>query len=178
MGLFDLFRKESKSLDENLNKWWFVVKIRLVLDGKTKTYDGYIYPTNNWVEVHCFDDVKHERKKYWANHGYKQIEGGYIIKEDDFGFKTWMKSRWAIFGKRIYSFIIPRNKVLGNKDRIECNPSEEDFERWKEWHKDDDYHKEIWMEDVEFSWIDSHQGEGAIHYFDVKSGKERMYPLK
>src|SRR3989338_8154531 len=109
MALFG-FRKIDK-LDSDMNKEFFVLKIKI---GKKK-YIGYIYPTNNWVEVHCFDELNFETKEYDVDFRYVPIQTGgmeFCHKDYDRG-RSRIKSKWAIFGKRLSSFIIAREEVVG-----------------------------------------------------------------
>jgi len=171
MGLF--MRKTE--LDSNMNKEHFVLKIKV----NNKKFIGYIWPSDNWVEVHCFDKVNYEIKKYDVNYKYKSVGTGgmnFCVIEKNQG-DSRLKAKWAIFENRVHSFIIPRDKVIGDKKSISCNPTKEDYDRWNEWHAEDDYETEIWVEDLWCSWVDSHQGDGYVHYLNVKTGELEMYPV-
>ena len=183
MGLFDWLKNKTLSaLDENMNKEFFVLKINILLKGKNgknkkEKYECYIYPTNNWVEIHCFKKVNFITKEYDVNFRYVPVEEAghsFSYKTEDYGGSR-IKSLWAIFNERIFSFIIPRDKVFGDASLIECTPSKDDFQRWKDWHPKDDFHKELWIKDIECFWKDSHQGEPFIHCLDIESGKLKMY---
>lgn len=140
-----------KKLPENWNKQFQFVKIRLIPRNfierlfPKETYVGYCFPTNNWVEVHCF-----ESKKEMYQHTFDSYCDFYYDIEVAEGVRTQVarpmkkcyRSKNKIFRNRIKSFIIPRRMVFfSSPNIIYCNPMKKDFKRWKQWHPNDDYIK-------------------------------------
>lgn len=132
-----------KKLPENWNKQIQFVKIRSISKNfiehlfSKETYVGYIWPTNNWVEVHCFGSKRDERS------GLTVCDGNWGTYLERGTWHLMMKlfsTQSKIFDNRIKSFIIDRKRVFFSRPSIiYCNPKEEDFQRWKKWHPNDNY---------------------------------------
>ena len=161
-----LFKKKTE-LDKSMNKEHFVLKIKV----DNKKFIGYIWPSDNWVEVHCFDELNEEIKEYDTDYKYKPFEvmGNERFRKVEGHSK--IKSNWNVFGKRIHSFIIPRDKVIGDRNSISCNPTKEDYDRWNEWHTEDDYDTELWIEDLDCTWFESHGGIKFARSLNLKTHK-------
>ena len=70
------------------------------------------------------------------------------------------QSENKIFRNRIKSFIIPRRNVYFTiPNIIYCNPQEDDFKRWINWHPNDDYDTFFEGEDKEWYFGETHSGE-------------------
>lgn len=162
MPLLDLLSKKwsAKSVRMQIPNWWnkdwyhFVTIIDLQENEK---YPGYIWATDNWIEVHCFAKL--------------EVRTVLKILDDDFQINTMedigeafvpipskgiylQANEGFVFTDRIKSFISPRitvhyttrgerakfySRLFKFRDTIYCRPSDEDFSRWKQWHPNDDY---------------------------------------
>ena len=133
-----------KKLPENWNKQFQFVKIRSIPNNfierlfPKENYVGYSWPTNNWVEVHCFES---ERDEY---SGLTICDRNCEVYTEGETYPRLMmklfRTQSRIFHNRIKSFIIDRKNVFFSRPSIiYCNPKEEDFQRWKEWHPNDNY---------------------------------------
>lgn len=138
------------------NKDWFHF-VNITDRRENRCFPGYLWATDNWVEVHCFANL--------------QVRTVLKILDNDFQISIWtdigeaevplpsqgmhlQANKGFVFSDRIKSFICPRDTVSyatrGNwakfyshlfkfRDTVYCNPSDEELARWTQWHPDDDY---------------------------------------
>ena len=170
-----------KPLDNSMNKQHFVVDIYHIPNTffrkifPKKMGQACIWPSDNWVEIHLFEDINSEIRTYEVDYKYDMIESGgmrFFMKRklstrDE---ASWVDARYYIFNDRIKSFIIHRDKIFGNKKKVFCKePAEEDFKRWNEWHPDDDYLYELFDQDVENTVQFYLHGESRIYKTDLEN---------
>lgn len=122
--------------------------------------EACIWPSDNWVEIHLFDNIITEIKTYEVDYVYdfKDISAHqFFVKRplitDGAGNTeeaSWVDAEYAICTKRLSSFIMSRKNVFGNKKRVFCKEiTKDDYNRWNEWHPNDDYPQEIFLGDRE-----------------------------
>ncbi|HOI59625.1 MAG: hypothetical protein PHZ18_05970 [Methanoculleus sp.] len=152
-GLLSAIRGIDLVLNEIPGEWnkdWFhFVNIN---DRQANTcYPGYLWATDNWVEAHCFANIRvQEVWKILDKDFHLHIDGA---RQPSQGICV-QANKGFVFSNRILSFICPRDAVLYStrgkwakfyshifqfRDTVYCNPSDEDRERWKQWHPGDDY---------------------------------------
>ncbi|MFH1211856.1 MAG: hypothetical protein V1659_02910 [Candidatus Woesearchaeota archaeon] len=164
-----------EELPEDWNKQFHFVKIRPIpkkfaekLFPKEELV-GHIWPTNNWVEVHCFEkkEIKCEFTVCEQNCTVN------IETETNTTPHQMMKLFESVntyFHNRKKSFIISRKKVFfGSSNIIYCDPSKEDIGRWKEWHPDNKYLTFFEGNEKEWYFGETHQGELFVQKIEGKS---------
>jgi hypothetical protein len=120
---------------------------------------GYLWATNNWVEIHCFTGLQIRKVLKILDDNFHistllDIDGNGIDVPISRQGKYLQANKGFVFSGRVKSFICPRDSVFyatrGNKttfyshifkfrDTVYCNPFNEDMARWIQWHPDDDY---------------------------------------
>lgn len=139
-----------KPLPKEWNKQFHFVRIRTMPERfierlfPKETYTGYMWPTNNWVECHCFER-KEEKVEYTNTENDVTVniidEGkGNLVPSPHHHMAKGFWSKNTHFHNRKKSFVISREKVSFSwPNVIYCTPSKEDFKRWKDWHPKDNY---------------------------------------
>lgn len=156
MGLFKPKRDESSI--SRLPYEWNKDSFHMVnINDNGKSYVGYFWATNNWVEIHCFKKVSLETV-------YSKTEYMTYV-HDQLVNKLWANFGF-VFEKRVLSAIVPRRPVKFSyllnskefysnkyrfKDTIYVNVNKSDIDRWKKWHPDDLY-KHVLPGDKEIGW--------------------------
>ena len=134
--------RPSSRIPANWNKDnWKCVNV--IADGKR--YEGYLWATGNWVELHLFKHVK-------IIHGAAKCTGGYYwhqnTKVDEIGVPYYPE-----YSKHVMSAIINRDRVSYspqfNKHKsniddwidgtITVSIKKEDIDRWHSWHPDNKF---------------------------------------
>ena len=171
---------KNKLLSDELNKNYYIVKVV----EKPKSFlrkifpkqigNAYIWPTDNWVEIHLFQDIYKEIRTYEVDYKYSGIQTGgmeFLVKKRlDLGEQSWVDAEWIVLNNIIKSFILSRKKVFGNKKRIYFDkPIKKDYERWNNWHPKNDHPTEIWIRDTENTLTGSHHGEEWSTTFNLKN---------
>jgi len=154
-----------KPFDTQMNKQHYIVD--LYWEPKSfvekifpkKAGKACIWPSNNWVEIHLFEDIKIKTETYEVDYVYDFMDVSahqfYMkrhLRTDGVGnedISSWVDAEYAVCSNRISSFIISRKKVFGNFKKIFCNPSKKDYKRWNEWHPKDDFPGTVFLWDVE-----------------------------
>lgn len=183
--MFDILKRKSpvtptlSHLPTSWNKDWFhFVNIHI----GDLLYVGYLWATDNWVEIHCFDHVSIETVYKITG---KQCELGSNTEISCHNVTIYRPAQmlWAnkgfVFDTRIISAITPRENVnfsclddshefyskkYGFRDSVYTQLSNDDLEHWKRSHPQDDY-KKIFSGSTEVGWYcyESHQGMKMLY---------------
>ncbi len=194
-GLLSAFKGKdpvSEALPGEWNKDWFhFVNINIATPKVNRPYPGYIWATDNWVEAHCFSNVK--VRKVWK------------ILDEDHHISTWenigeayvplpsqgvllQANKGFVFSDRILSFIAPRDAVSYSssnrakfyshlfkfRDSIDCSPSADDMDRWYQWHPTDDYKMVFSGSTVLGHYFGTYHG-GDLYICELGDGQ--IYPI-
>jgi hypothetical protein len=158
-----------KALPEDWNKNFHFVRIRSV--PKTffervfpkETFYGYIWPTNKWVEVHCFRKMETKRDFHVTEQNCKvnimsEISAHMVPIQHN--MMKLFKATNTYFIEKKKSFIIARDRVFfGSSDVIYCDTKPEDFKRWTDWHPDNEVLTFFEGDDKDWYYGQTHQGE-------------------
>jgi hypothetical protein len=171
-------------LPDDWNKQFHFVKIRPIPSRlidyffPKEKFVGYIWPTNNWVEVHCFE--KQENKIEFTTVEQDCIVNimtemsEHMVPLPNHMMKMF-KSENTYFHNRKKSFIISRKKVFfKSPNLIFCSPNKEDFRRWKEWHPKNDFLTFFEGDEKEWYFGETHHG----YLFVRKIEEDSLGPME
>ena len=135
-------KKYFNRLPNDWNKRFICIKYAKRTKGIFKK-NGYIWPTNNWIEVHIFN-----YKREILNNEYYIVDNSPYTQNNTLRRNVY-RIKKIIFEGRIKSFITKREHVLFSApDIIYYIPVKEDFQRWKKWHPNDNFityfEKKVW----------------------------------
>ena len=107
--------------------------------GGYKTYQGYLWASDNWVEVHCFKFGGLKEQKRYFTGNTKQDEGQQGIHHWITRSGEVVVESMPVYTGRVISAILPRSRVSFQNDQIIISVNKEDKQRWHAWHPEDDY---------------------------------------
>lgn len=145
-----------------------LVGVKLISsDGSVKQYPGYLWATNNWVEIHCFDRIdaalqQIKGKGQYVSRGFYEDFGSVKVFRDP--PPQWVEGASQLklvpeFGQIKFSTIVARDKVkfIGRnyndksfgdgasflRGGIEIQYSKDGVSRWKQWHPKNDFRRKF-----------------------------------
>lgn len=170
---FKMAKTINTPIPDYWNKYFVNVKVHLIKENNLEIYEGYIWPSNNWVELHCFKNAIKKQEFTFVEHTQMNVmsEISAHIVPIPRPVKKYFRSTNIHYSEHVVSLIAPRHKVyFSKKNNIYYKPNQEDVDRWFKWHPENDFF-EIIDGDIE-GWYLAESHGGLYTFYKITENEK------